>query len=144
MTRYRFTPRWRRSAEVEVVLHPGPAWFSRLTHARFALMEDGDLFWGDANTVLHQDMCQIEGPSKANAMVVGIVVKLEGKWRFGYVQQFLAASSDLAQARKLLRKVVDWREDVRALGNDPCAALVCGAVRARRKVKQLHHRKRAR
>jgi hypothetical protein len=133
MIRYNFIPTWRRSQEVEVVLHPHAGWFRKLTHVRFALMEDGDLYFGDGMTVLHQDMCNLHSPTNARPLLAGVMVRHDaGRWRFGYIQYFARGSNEAAPAKKLLRKMDAWREMVRVLGEDPTRAATWDELGRRR------------
>ncbi len=118
---YSFIPRWRTSGEIEVVLHPHAGWFRKFQSVRFALMEDGDLLFGDANVVMHEDMCGSISNSGAKPLLAGIMLLQKGVWRFGYVQYFATGSNRATTAKKLLRKNTDWLEAMRALGQDPCS-----------------------
>jgi hypothetical protein len=144
---YTFTPNWRPSGELEVVLQPTARWFAAVTKTnvravRFALMEDGDLYFGDAFHVLHQDICCLRGPEDAAPIFVGALIDIDGIWRFGTVQFFMRGGNSVPMARKILRKYSDWRTAVRAMRQDPTSTASCEEHAAREVPPRLSKSKR--
>jgi len=130
MKTHSFSPAWRQrqgapQVFVELVERPDAEWFWTRAHVRFALMSDGRLFFGDGMTVLHHDICQAFAQSMGGAptrpMVVGVIQRHEGVWRFANAQEFMHGTTDdaLANTRYLLQALADWAGVVQAMGNDP-------------------------
>lgn len=137
MRTHKYTPQWRlrdpakvlgtleaRAAQVELVERPDREWFAGKEHIRFALMSDGRLFFGDGMTVLHHDICQAHATSRdapTRPIVVGVLMRQEGVWRFANAQEFMCGTTEdaLANTRYLLAALKDWDGVVEAMGNDP-------------------------
>ena len=133
--RYQYSPKWRKGAPVEYVTDPDAAWFASLRRwgdengsdderrgARFALMTDGTLYFGDAYDVVHWDICQCRGAQDERPLYVGILVQVDGEWRRGLTQLFGHGYEDDASRwlSRLLPRMENWRAVVAALGGkDP-------------------------
>jgi hypothetical protein len=129
MTKYQFSPAWRKGTQdVEVVTWPDWRWFYYMLSdmgegrraVRFALMEDGVLYFGDAFHVLHHDIMQLRR-GKIQPILVGIILSVEGTWRLSNVQYFGSSCDGSKNARGLLPTLIPWNEAVAALGSDPLA-----------------------
>lgn len=138
MRTHKYMPQWRlrdatrsalaaQAAHVELVEQPDKEWFTGKEHVRFALMSDGHLFFGDGMHVLHQDICQARGKvtspwdTPTRPIVVGVLMKQEGVWRFANSQEFMRGTTEdtLTNTRYLLAALKDWDGVVEAMGNDP-------------------------
>lgn len=127
-TKHKFKPYWRRGTQtIEVVSSPDAAWFASLSDygkerrgVRFALMENGNLFFGDAFLVVHRDIMQIVDNGIA-PIFVGVLLKHEGVWRLSNVQWWGRSDDGSFLARGLLPTLTTWIAAVAALGQDPLA-----------------------
>lgn len=123
MKTYKYTPKWRVVEDkllIEVVSEPTIEWFNGVysddgtQHVRFALLANGELYFGDGYHVLHWDICQIKGPSGAGALLVGVLTNRNGKgWRVSNCQWFLGSVQEervMEDAKGLLTSHQKWRE----------------------------------
>ena len=127
-------PTWRHSTTpITLVAEPTLAWMHE--HAewglRFSLQSDGRIWWGDAFTVLHADICRFHAqhapdinPSfidKTTAICVGVLMrgkKSPERWRLVYVQWFMTAERNDPQfAKPFLTRITTWNDVVGQLGD---------------------------
>lgn len=77
MISYYFTPARMRGNGccLEVVREPSEEWFAKVGNCiRFALMQDGVVYWGDADVILHEDICGLKDPDgELGPIMVGSV-----------------------------------------------------------------------
>jgi len=127
---YRFQPKWRQDNNewVEVVSSPDSTWFQNLTDCgegrltvRFALMENGRLYFGDAFHIVHYDIMQLREPTGEHPLLVGVILRSQGIWRLANVQYFLSSNAEdgSKSARGLLPMLIPWNEAIEALGSNP-------------------------
>lgn len=118
-----FVPTWRACPDpVELVVRPTSEWFAGRKAIRFALFADGELVFGDAFTVLHQDICRAQSVAGAPAIIVGSCRQTEAVWRAHTVQYFGSGGGNedrLRWARSFLRELKSWVEAISAMGQDP-------------------------
>lgn len=136
MQHYRYKPKWRLknpddNVWVTVYRKPDPDWFERCVmrvegghrFVRFALMANGEMYFGDGYSVIHWDICQINGPGGAGPLLVGVVVNRGSGWRVENVQWFLGSVKDeraTVDGRGLLSVIPEWKDAVWAMvGHDP-------------------------
>lgn len=140
MRTHRYHSAWRKGwkeTEVTVVEKPDEAWFEhevttpevdRRKFVRFALMEDGTIYFGDGFHVLHRDMMNIRD-GKLGPLLIGVLVKepepeeyMGGRWKIVLVQPFMGLGDSpdkITVAQKLFSKHFDWIELIQELGYDP-------------------------
>lgn len=126
MKRIKYIASWRGAKEpVEIISDPPVSWFDSLEHkhARFALLADGDVFWGDGYYVTHKDICSARKTEENRAILVGVLQKPAWlpypescAWLVGALQYFMGASSDIKLARKLLQNLFTWRRIENKIG----------------------------
>lgn len=122
MKTYKYFPKWRKtSVKITVVQFPDAQWFANVKPiheerkrqmVRFALMSDGELYFGDAFDVIHHDICQIVGPAKSGPLLVGVMDNPDqGSWKILNTQWFMGAPSDetTRDAKKLLSHFDSWQ-----------------------------------
>lgn len=133
MKRRRFLPEWRAAKEeIELVLRPTREWFNALmpdengnVTVRFSFMDDGELYFGDAYTVMHADIMRLRGEGTRDTersfpVFLGTLSRVDNVWRFGIVQAAVCGGPrSVSRLRGLLRHHDDWREVVTVLGQDP-------------------------
>ncbi len=145
----RIKPSWRgykKDEPIEVVSNPNREWFDRLTPlgtqrlARFAVLQTGELLFGDAYYVLHQDMkwlgdeCWIHGEDhepwqngRFEALVGGSILfdPATNLWRIALIQ-FYGYNRDgsIARFKPLSERLTSWHDLVTTLGNDPMTSIL--------------------
>ena len=130
MKTYSFVPFWRGGLHgapepVQLVQQPTREWFAGLVDSqgvltfRFALLRDGELYFGDGFKVLHRDVQQLRGPSKETPILIGVARRIEGNWYVFNVQFWMASRNEWRPAQPLLARFQEWRDAVEAMGNDP-------------------------
>lgn len=123
-----YRPRWRTCKEpLTLVQCPSRGWFMKLTPtnkdgrrvARFALMCDGSVLWGDAYNVLHKDMCLCRNEKEDSPILIGVLVIDQwwgrAAWRLKatvrMIQWFMGNPKDdraWKAARSLLDRLEPW------------------------------------
>ena len=130
MKTYEFTPFWRGGlgvtpSPIQFVQQPTREWFAGLVASngvltfRFALLRDGELYFGDGFKVLHRDVQQFRGPLKETPILIGVGRRIEDLWYVFNVQFWMASRNEWRPAQSLLAHFQDWRDAVTAMGNDP-------------------------
>lgn len=129
---------WRGAKEdVEFVSNPHPEWFRTLARtgesqrrvARFALVSDGSLWFGDGTKVIHADVLRFHPGSRHSGCVPVCAGAFfaegeSGLWR-PYGLQHFAIDSDASLAGRalvvehLLQSLAVWPSVVGAMGSDP-------------------------
>lgn len=127
---FRFIPTWRGATEsIALIEAPDAGWFAPRAHARFTLLCDGSLLFGDGATVLHKDICLFTDALRGGTLMAGSFVRIEGVW-VAYCVQYFAAHGmqsgpqdrvSLRLARALLPRLDFWQHTIAAMGNDPIA-----------------------
>ena len=113
-------PVWRDCTEpVTVVLNPTRVWFETHHSVRFHLSGNGDLWFGDAMTVMHHDICAMR-PSGADPILVGVLkLSSKGVWIVRGIQYMCSGGGvmgDETYGAELLRRLDGWKEAVAAMG----------------------------
>ena len=121
MKTYKYTPAYAKdkTRKVTVVKHPDAQWFANIKPiheegkrqmVRFALMSDGEIYFGDAFDIIHHDICQIVGPRKCGPLLVGVMDNDGEGWKVLNCQWFLGAPSEEAfeDGHHLIQKLEDW------------------------------------
>lgn len=135
MLKRKFKPTWRNyGGDVEIVTDPTSAWFAALTPfgalrcVRYAIMEDGEVLWGDAYHVLHKDIAHLgrvvvrpDGDrDEVLPLLGGSFIRRDRLWSVGICQFYgKAREASILRASGLLRRSAAWPLVVRAMGNDP-------------------------
>ena len=121
----RFVPRWRNTKEpIELITHPTAEWFAELKcrHARFVVSATGDIYWGDAYTVVHQDIMSVGRGHHLGAKTCGLlagVVKLwesDPRWTVVNTQFFANGTTCGKIEQSFLRSNVAWQRVEKMLG----------------------------
>lgn len=140
-------PSWRmyKQDPIEIVSNPNREWFERITPlngmrlARFAVLQTGEILYGDAFHVLHQDMkwigeeCWIHGErepwqdGKFLPLVGGSILfdPATNLWRIALIQ-FYGYNRDgsIARFKPLSERLTSWHDLVTTLGNDPMTSIL--------------------
>lgn len=144
----RVRPSWRKygqDAPIEIVTNPNRDWFERLTPlngmklARFAVLQTGEILYGDAFHVLHQDIkwlgeecwIQKEGEPWQDGKflpLVGGSVLFDSKtnlWRVALIQFYgHGREGSIARFKPLSERLTSWHDLVNTLGNDPMTSIL--------------------
>lgn len=139
----RIKPQWRHFNQdnpIEIVTRPTREWFDRLTPvgnarlARFAVLQTGDVLFGDAFHVLHQDMARVgvecwleeDGHTYQNGwfepLVGGSIMfdRATELWRIALLQFYgYDRKGSIARFKPLSRRLSTWTHVAKTLGNDP-------------------------
>ena len=114
-----YSPVWRDSMVIRLFAEPNQLFFDRLDHnnARFVLLSNGSIYWGDAFTVLHKDIVQAS-EGGAHPIVVGVLHKGEGdpQWTVSPTQGFASGTTCSDNERSMLRALIEWRRIEGMLG----------------------------
>jgi hypothetical protein len=120
-----YVPRWRHATEpVQLVTSPTKEWMEKHKEwgLRFALMPDGEIYFGDSYTVLHKDMCafkiKVEPAHRYSAteerpVIIGVLFwgPTVKRWRVCFLQWFMTGASDEpVHGARFLRRVIPWAD----------------------------------
>ena len=120
MKRRIFIPRWRHCEDrIELVARPTNVWFAALEHrhARFCVLANGEIWWGDGYTVLHQDICHAnDGENHVMAAGVLKIYKLEDGWVVLNTQHFANGTTTDWICKGFLQRLTPWIEVEELMG----------------------------
>lgn len=119
MKMFCFEPSWRSAGAIRLYSEPDQKFFDRLEHgsARFSMLANGEIRWGDASIVLHHDIVQAN--DGLMSLMTGMVSMSNGyiPWCVHGMQFLLDGPSSETMMRSMLRSNVYWRATEKMFGS---------------------------